>query len=220
MCAMCSWRLEPWAGTCVWFNGPSMKRTVVVRVLATLTSLSLVISLLALFSTNAAAANTVAPPICKPGQLSVALGKVLPGIGENDTETFSVVVKITNTGSICSIGGLPKIAPTGVEAKRVHLADAVVDSTKFRVTTVRTAQAVYTVLGYWWTAPASRIPGTAAARREWDKSCAPAKATGFTITIIPSLNLKMRHVKFTLPEVCTTGKVNMSTEPLVAQNPL
>lgn len=43
----------------------------------------------------------------------------------------------------------------------------------------------------------------------------PAQVSGFTITISPDRNLNERHVRYLLPEVCTTGKVISTwTDPL------
>lgn len=87
-----------------------------------------------------------------------------------------------------------------VEASHSIVVGAAIYSTKYKMMALKHGQAAYTYLSYSWPV------GSTTVTKKWYQTCDPARATGFVITIVPDMNLRMRQVKATLPKVCTTGK--------------
>jgi hypothetical protein len=169
----------------------------------------LIVSLTIETSVASPASATTVPTMCTPGDLAVSLLKVATGASTVGSVAFYLPIKITNTGATCSIGGIPRITPAGISVKSRAALNALPTSSKFKNFTLKKGQSAYSILGYWWTTSVIETY-----REQWLKSCNPVKAIGFDITITPRHNLLNRRVKYALPEVCTTGRANMSITPL------
>jgi photosystem II stability/assembly factor-like uncharacterized protein len=184
---------------------------------AAIVTVSLVAPLFVAPTASVASASTA--PACSPKQLTVTARAWAYNPSTAETVFQTLPVSITNEGGTCAIGGLPKIVPTGIkvthkpsgEAVYALVEGAAISSTKYRMLTLSRGEAAYTYLNLVFPT------GDATAVKKWSKSCQPAVATGFTISIVPAKKLLNRHVRATIPEVCTTGKANdLSTGPLSA----
>ena len=153
-------------------------------------------------------------PTCTSTQLSVDVGAIIhtPGATVN-TVPVRLPIAIRNSGTGCVIGGLPKIAPVGVTAKNAIVSGSRITSTKFFPLWLRPGGSVYTYLS--WSTPV----GSTSVIKHWRTTCAPSKAAGFLMWVVPGRSIVNRHVKVTLPVVCTTGVANLTTEPLTARAP-
>ncbi len=163
-----------------------------------------------------AAATTV--PVCTPGQLAVTVSAWTYNPSTAGSVFQTLPISITNEGATCVIGGLPKIVPIGIKVARKPSGEVVttlvegatVNSMKYKLLTLTKGQAAHTYLNL------VHPIGNATTVRKWTNACRPAAATGFTIDVVPAKKLLNRHVKVTIPKVCTTGKANdLSTGPLV-----
>lgn len=154
------------------------------------------------------AANST-PAMCAADQLAIALLPVSHGAPTLGYKVIYLPIRITNTGPTCSLGGIPRIKPLGVHPKSGVEIKALPTSMKFKNLILKRSQSAYTVLGYWWTPATFKTY-----RSRWLKSCAPKKATAFEITIPLEHKWLTRKLMYTLPEVCTKGKANMSITPL------
>jgi hypothetical protein len=182
---------------------------------AAIATVGLVMPLLVVLSATVALA---AAPACAPKQLVVAVKAWAFNPSVLGTVFQSLPISITNEGAACVIGGLAKIAPTGVmvvhkpggEAVTALVEGVVINSTKYKILTLTHGKAAYTYLNLVYpTANASTV-------KKWTNFCRPATASGFTINIVPARNLLNRPVKATIPKVCTTGTANdLSAGPLV-----
>ncbi len=165
------------------------------------------------FAIEAGVASPVAanstPAMCAADQLAIALLPVSHGAPTLYSAAIYLPIKITNTGATCALGGSPRIKPIGVHSKSRVGIKALPTAVKFKDLALKRDQSAYAVLGYW------RTPDTFKTyRSQWLKSCAPKKATAFEITVPLGHRWLTRKLIYTLPEVCTKGKVNMSITPL------
>jgi hypothetical protein len=163
------------------------------------------------------AAATV--PACSPSQLKVTSRPWIPEYSVAGTTEEWLPVRITNAGATCTIGGLPKIVPTGVRLKSsssaaVVVESAIISTTKYKMLTLVHGKAAFTYLKLEFRS------GPSSAAKKWIASCRPSVATGFTISIVPTKYILNRHVTVTIPDVCTTGRANdLSVVPLAAAPP-
>lgn len=150
------------------------------------------------------------PPTCTPRELSVTVGHWIYGFSAAGTEVQWLPISVTNEGGTCAIGGLPKIAPTGIKVKHkpngetvyALVEGAAIQGTAYKMLTLAHRKAGYTYLKLEF--PVGSTPTA----KKWALACEPGTATGFTLNIVPAAHLLNRHVSFTLPDICTTGKAN------------
>jgi len=189
----------------------------VIKWPAAVTVASFVASLFVVPLATVASATTV--PACAPKQLAVTVKAWVYNPSTLGTVFESLPITITNEGSTCVVGGIPKIAPTGIkvahkpsgEAVYALVEGAAINSTKYTMLTLSHGAAAHTYLNLVYPT------GDASTVKKWTNSCRPATASGFTISIVPAKKLLNRHVRATIPKVCTTGRANdLSTGPLVA----
>jgi len=181
-----------------------MLKTVMIGAMTACAAGGLVMSLPVGSISTAGVVSSTSVPNCRSKQLTVLLGGLEYSVSlSSRSRTASQEIMVKNSGGTCKMGGVPKIGATGVEAKSAIAANAKPASTKHSMFTLKRGQMLYSVLLYWW------VYGS---NEQWKKSCAPATATGFEISMIPYL--EPRHVKYTIGKVCTKGTINMSVEPL------
>jgi photosystem II stability/assembly factor-like uncharacterized protein len=182
---------------------------------AVIVTVSFVASLFVAPTATVASATTA--PACAPKQLTVTAGAWAYNPSTAGTVFQTLPISITNEGGTCVVGGFPKLIPTGIkvthktsgEAVDALVEGAAISATKYKMLTLSHGKAAYTYLNLVYPI------GDASTVKKWTNSCQPAGATGFTISIVPAKKLLNRHVKATIPKVCTTGNANdLSTGPL------
>ena len=183
--------------------------TVFIHTVNFFSVLILIVSLTIETSVATPASATTVPAICTTGDLVVSLLKMTTGPSTLGSVAFYLPIKITNTRTTCSIRGILRITPVGIGIKSRFALNALPTSSKFKNFILRKNQSAYSILGYWWTTSLIKTY-----RKQWLKTCNPVRAIGFDIMITQRHNLLNRRVKYALPEVCTTGRANMSITPL------
>lgn len=162
----------------------------------------------------ASAAGAKAAPVCTSSRLYVHVGAIIstPG-GTVNSRPVWLPIAIRNKGKGCDIGGWPRVAPVAVTAKNAVVPGSAITSTQYSQSWLRPGGSVYAYVS--WTTPV----GSSSIITKWHKTCAPAKATGVVMWVVPGKSIVSRHVKVTLPVVCTTGLANLTTEPQTTTAP-
>lgn len=175
------------------------------------------LALIMSFAIDVGVANPAAssnPAICAADQLAIALQPVSHGAPTLYSAAIYLPIEITNGGDTCSLGGNLRITAVGVRRESGSAIDALPTSTKAKNVVLQRGHSAYTVLGYWWTSATFKSQ-----REQWLKSCVPAQARAFELSIPLGNKVLARKIMYLLPELCTRGKANISITPFDLQLP-